>query len=214
MSLFLSIRFMISALAVATAILAAGCHGTMPAGSQTYEKPAAPVDELRLLYLHNVLGSTQPSRNPLIRHAEPWELGYHVLPGMIEARAPKVMATNGISAVAKSARRYGLTPSEARDALAADGSQGRVKLLTLQVLGGNSTANTAGASSVRLKMQADLFDESWGKRLWSADFELMVGQSRSLGLSNGVDERFVDDMVGKVIEQLRQDGFVRIAAAR
>ena len=85
MSFFSSIRFMISAFACAVVILADGCHGTMPAGSRTYEKPAAPVDELRLLYLHNVLGSTQPSRNPSIRHAEPWELGYHVLPGMIEA---------------------------------------------------------------------------------------------------------------------------------
>ena len=214
MSLLPSIRFAVSGLACATAILAAGCHGTAPVGSQIYEKPASAVSELRLLYLHNALDSSQASRSPAIRHAGAWELGYHALPGMIEARAPHVMAKNGISAAAKSARRYGLTPSEARQALAADGSQGRVKLLTLQVLGGNSTANTAGATSVTLKMQGELLDESWSKRLWSGDFELALSQSRSLGLSKGVDEAFVDDMLGKVIEQLRQDGFVRVASPR
>jgi len=207
-------RFNVSTLVCAALTLVAGCHGTTPAGSQIYEKPDAAVSELRVLYLHNALESIQRPRNPLIRHAEPWELGYHVLPGMIEARTPQVMAANGLSGTAKSARRYGLSPSEARQALAADGSQGRIKLLTMQVLGGNSMSNTSGTTSIGLKLQAELFDESWSKRIWSGDFELTLSHARSLGVSKGVDEGFVDDLIGQVIWQLRQDGFVRLASAR
>ena len=185
-----------------------GCQGTTATGSHTYEKPAAAASELRVLYVHSELTSKRIFGNPSVRFADLATLGYPALPGLIESRAPKVLEINGISAVAKSTRSDDLDPAGAMKALAADGSLGRVKLLTLQVQGENAFSNGASTSRT-LKMQATLFDESWKKRLWSADYDLLV--RRTPFERTGIDQAYVDAMLGKVLATMHQDGLVRLA---
>ena len=193
------------------AIAVAGCETTVV--SQIHEPPAGPVSELRVVYVHNPMRlepaaqSSKRSADPSVRNLE--EVGYAALPRLVDTHARDVMTRNGIAAVVSSAHSYGRKYVDSRPA---DASRGRLKLLVLQIDGGRVTENTGfRTATVTFDVTADLLDETWSRRVWSGAFPVAASGSvdGSSARSKLIDQRLVEEMLAKVLAQLRADGFIR-----
>lgn len=183
-------------------ILLGGCAGTSTLYANTFAKPAQPLTDLKVLYLENKLITKIGEKSESLA-----AIGYNDLPELFRERVPVVLGMNGISAEYASIPRVDFGRRQAIEAVRWSMGRENSALLVIQVVDG-SMITSRGNTTYYLNMHANLYDMSSSVRKWTGQFKNTLGGSILYRVK--FDNEFVDEALKTVLEQMANDGFVKL----
>ena len=193
------------------AVFSSACAPTAQFSSRIVSKPTRDIKTIDLVYVENELRAPGLAVSDS-RDAKLTSYGYFEMGRLLQERAPLVLAANGLSGTVKVLPQP--KPGEAPEI---DTSNRDAALLLLNVSGGsdNVLVNLALHRSY-LNMQGTLLDARVGTSkpttLWSSVVSFRLGSDQALGvaLTHRVDAKFVDTMIGGLLNSLAADGIITL----
>lgn len=187
-----------------------GCTGTSALSSRTFVKPTRPLDAIRVLYIERDISfRSSPSFSPNAKLAA---VGYNNVASVLRKRVPAVFDMNRIGWDYASIPKEVLGVRKEIDldnVLWEKAEHQQAPILLVQIIGGTITSSvTYGSTTVTLKMNATLIDQSRMKSLWNGRFENVLGVAL-LGRV-GFDDEFVDTMLKTVLDRMAGDGIISL----
>lgn len=191
----------------------AACTGTSTLYSKTLVKPTQTITDLRVLYVENKLVTNKLERNvDFGKNRALASIGYDDLPELLKERAPIVFGLNGVTTSYATTNKVANSNADLFTSIQwSDNTKANSPLLVIQVVDG-SMQKYQSTTNFYLNMNATLFESKSNLRLWTGQFQNML----SIAALGGAvfDNGFADNMLKIILDQMAQDGIVKLKGGR
>lgn len=189
-------------------ILLAGCASTFTTYSNTFIKPLQPINEMKVLYLENVLIDSA-TKNPI----DFSDIGYTDLPELFRDRVQIIFDLNNIHSDYTTFKKPNFGQKEAIQAVKWSNTGGAYPtMLIIEVVSGSIVSGQRTPRTTTINMHANLIDTKTNLRIWTGQFMNRFMQP-PVGRM-GFDNESTDRLLKTILEQMGKDKIINLVEGK